>query len=296
MPPSHRRRRQRGLRHLQTLGGPGEGPGELGSAAGLAIHPHDQSIWVVSPNRFTVFAADGSLQATHLRTAGYLRFPWVGGIGRDGQLYDVLTPEELSRLSPSFPPDGGFPMPQVEGAEPVQLRSADGTRLVSLPPFFAPSLHWAWGGGEYLWVVFSDGMTFHQTTMDGDTVRTLTRTHTPVPVSAAEAAAVGLDLAGGFGGDLRIEGDLVGGDTKPAFSRFWADEVGRLWVDPARAEGAPPSVEVWSEEGAFLGAIPVDEGFTMSNPRPVIRDRHLYAVVRDELDVPFVVRYRIEEG
>ena len=95
-----------------------------------------------------------------------------------------------------------------------------------------------------------------------------------------------------FGGDLRIEGDLVGGDTKPAFARFWVDEAGRLWVDPARAEGAPRSVEVWSGEGAFLGAIPVEEGFMTYNPRPVIRDRQLYAIVRDDLDVPFVVRYR----
>ncbi|TVR60008.1 MAG: hypothetical protein EA422_14355 [Gemmatimonadales bacterium] len=283
--------------HLRTLGGPGEGPGELGRASGMALHPDDGSLWVASPNRFTVFEDDGSLRATHPRNLGFFQFPWAGGIGADGRLYDVVTPGEFTRLSDSFEPDGGFRIPEVEGSEPVRITGSDGTPIASITPWFAPRLHWSWDGGDHLWLAFSDGMTFFQTTMEGDTTRILTRSHTPVPVSAAEASAVGLDMGaatGQFGPNVRIEGDLVGGDTKPAFNGFLVDEVGRLWVDPARAEGGPRSVEVWSADGAFLGAIPVEGGFAMVSPRPVIRDRHLYAVVRDELGVPFVVRYRVE--
>ena len=48
-------------------------------------------------------------------------------------------------------------------------------------------------------------------------------------------------------------------------------------------------------DGTYLGQIAAPRGFARS-PRPAIAGHRMWAVVRDELDVPSVVRFRIVPG
>lgn len=76
--------------------------------------------------------------------------------------------------------------------------------------------------------------------------------------------------------------------------RMRGDEDGYLWVWPAReanAEGT--ALDVFDPESRYLGRITTGEEISSNRPF-VVRGDRLYTVVRDEMDVPYVVRYRIE--
>jgi hypothetical protein len=77
--------------------------------------------------------------------------------------------------------------------------------------------------------------------------------------------------------------------TKPAITGLLVDDVGRLWVRRSVPAGAAPRYDVFSRDGDHLFG--VELGFEPSQflPPRIRRDR-IYALVSDELDVPFVVR------
>lgn len=283
---------------LRTLGGPGEGPGEFNNPAGIDLHPDDGSIWVMGPNRFTAFDPDGTFRSTHPRTFGYHAVPWPGGFGVDGALHDVASFDSFVRFSPDIQPADTFTVPRVE-TPTIRVVRTDGTGMMSMTPAFSPRLHWQFDPRGYIWSATSDEMRFVQQTLEGDTVRILRRPHTPVSVSAEEARQAVERMEeqiGRFGTDIEIEGDLVAGEFKPAFEAFFLDEVGRLWVKPTHPADADPVLELWSEEGHYLGRIETPEGFQALYPVPRVKGSHIWAVVTDEFDVPSVVRFRIEEG
>ncbi|HLL45403.1 MAG TPA: hypothetical protein VK399_01795, partial [Longimicrobiaceae bacterium] len=81
---------------------------------------------------------------------------------------------------------------------------------------------------------------------------------------------------------------------KPAYVGVYPDEAGYLWVfpsTPAGTEGA--RIDVFDPQGRYLGEVRSDRQITPYRPMTVRGDR-LYTVETDEMDVPYVVRYRIE--
>ena len=104
-------------------------------------------------------------------------------------------------------------------------------------------------------------------------------------------------------------------DTKPPFGGPLVDEDGRVWVvvsqpgrptiseEEARAEEdrtgwpqlrykEPVVFDVFEPGGRYLGAARPPGGFQTS-PEPVIRGDTVWAVMRGDMDVPSVVRFRI---
>ena len=89
------------------------------------------------------------------------------------------------------------------------------------------------------------------------------------------------------------------GHTGHQAERIPEDEVERS--DPASND--PPPLEwreptrfdVFDVDGTYLGQVEAPRGFARS-PRPAIEGDRMWAVVRDELDVPYVVRFRIVTG
>jgi len=104
-------------------------------------------------------------------------------------------------------------------------------------------------------------------------------------------------------------------DTKPAFQQLMIDDDGRLWVylhsrgepipeeeieepDPGSDEGPPARwrepvrLDVFEEDGTYLSQLEAPQGFGFY-PRPAIDGDRVWAVVRDELDVQYLVRLRI---
>jgi hypothetical protein len=57
----------------------------------------------------------------------------------------------------------------------------------------------------------------------------------------------------------------------------------------------PVAFDVFSPNGEFLGPVKVPLSFR-TEPEPVFRGDFLWAITRDELDVPWVVRFRIVTG
>jgi len=56
-----------------------------------------------------------------------------------------------------------------------------------------------------------------------------------------------------------------------------------------RSENEPSAWDVFDRRGAYLGRVPVPDGFTPH----VITEKYVYGVWQDELEVPFARRYRI---
>jgi hypothetical protein len=78
-------------------------------------------------------------------------------------------------------------------------------------------------------------------------------------------------------------------ETKPMISSLTVDDVGRLWVGRTLVEGSRPVFDVFSADGEYLGSIEL--GFDVPSYMPIwVRHGQIYAVVRDSLEVPFVVR------
>ena len=83
-------------------------------------------------------------------------------------------------------------------------------------------------------------------------------------------------------------------DHKPATEDFFFDDEGNVWVIPAAAaEREWQVVDVFDPEGRCLGRI--DLPFRISLPYPIVRDDVMCAVVQDAMEVPYVVRARVEK-
>ena len=131
-------------------------------------------------------------------------------------------------------------------------------------------------------------------TLDGDTLRSFTREFTPLPVTEAEKEQAHEDLEW----FIREYGGTVDWseipDHKPATEDFFFDNEGNIWVVPvAAADKEWRVVEIFDPEGRYLGR--VDLPFRLARPYPVIRNDMMYAVIQDEMEVPYVVRARIEK-
>ena len=103
-------------------------------------------------------------------------------------------------------------------------------------------------------------------------------------------------------------------DSKPPYTRIYTGDRGRMWVhlyqeavhieseetDETRPGEVPPQTwiepvafDVFEPDGRYLGVVRAPDGFT-TNPQPVMRGDTVWAVVRGELDVPYVVRLHIQ--
>ncbi len=107
-------------------------------------------------------------------------------------------------------------------------------------------------------------------------------------------------------------------DTKPPFKGLLAGERGRIWVvlyqdahqieleDETAGEDRPGHVpeatwvestafDVFEPDGRYLGMVRAPDGFARY-PYPVIRGDTVWAVVRGEFDVPYIVRFHVDHG
>jgi hypothetical protein len=131
--------------------------------------------------------------------------------------------------------------------------------------------------------------------MAGDTVRVISREYDHLPVTEADidAAIERLDWFTRQGG--KIDRTRFP-STKPALNTFFSDDVGRMWVSPVTDEEDTGRIwDVFDPDGRYLGQITLP--FTLVRyPIPLFRDGMIYGVTEDDLEVPYVVRARVERG
>ena len=287
--------------HLRTFGRRGEGPGEFRFPTGMTWAP-DGRLWVADPGnaRYAVFDTTGAYVAFHRSSVAGIMLPWLGGIDTVGRLYDqtwingedalVRSRGPISEPNDALPLDT-FPLPNYRRKE-ILLLDARGTLQASMPVPFTPMMLRHIDPRAYVWFGVSDQYRIVQARFTGDTIRIIERAYDPLPVHQEEVDSAlkfteTLLRAGG-----RLEG-AASPSIKPAYEWFTVDDRGFLWVYASVSMDERGRVlDVFDDAGRFLGGAHANFRFD-PRFRPLIRGADCYMVLRDELDVPYVIRARI---
>lgn len=288
--------------YLRTVGRQGEGPGEFNRVIGMEWGP-DGNLWIVDPsnNRLSVVDTTGAFVASHPTIGGVVVQPWPGGFDDSGHFYtygiDTAAEEDVGlvmvRYGSDLQPIDSIAPPEYPGErEFFELRNENNWWRTGVP--FTPSLEWRLTRDGTWWAGLTGDYRLFQLSWSGDTLRSIRRDYEPLPVTSAdvEDARENLDSfvkAGGKPDWSRIP------DVKPAFDEFVLDDSGHLWVRlVSETDTENRLFDVFDPEGRYLGQVvsPFPIAFY---PPPIIRNGRIYAVTRDELEVPFVVSAVVEK-
>jgi hypothetical protein len=287
--------------HVRTIGRAGRGPGEFNRPLDIQFGPGG-NLWVVDPqnNRLSVFDSAGTYLEGKYVGGGIIMVPWPGGFDDNGFYYaPVMRPRggdvelALERFDSDLTSLDTLTIP----ADPVERERFEyrGDRGYTWAPVpFDPEFHWRLAPDGTFWGMLEGSYRLFQLTLDGDTLRSVTREFTRVPVTEADREQAREALAW-FIREYHGQVDWSKiPDHKPATEDFFFDDEGNIWVIPVTAaEREWRVVEIFDPEGRYLGRI--DLPFRLARPYPVIRDNVMHAVIEDEMEVPYVVRVRIEK-
>jgi hypothetical protein len=291
-------------RYVRTIGRKGGGPGEFQEANGLAVDPEGR-LWVVDPRarRYSVFDSAGRLVGTHPREVQDFGWIWRGGFAV-GELWDSWRLS--SQANPTPQRTAFFRFDSIAGytdslllppfsQDYYNLASDRGIVMYSwVVPFSAWEIA-ALDQRGFVWRAVTDQYRIVQFSLGGDTVRLVTREYHPVPVTGEDRERA---LSGEFDSADRAQVRPDPGripDHKPALIDVLVDDRGDLWVVPLEeGEGPGLGLDVFDADGRYLGKVEAPMTGWAVVPRAVIRGNGFYRVERDSLDVPYVVRLRIE--
>jgi hypothetical protein len=290
----------------KTVGRAGSGPGEMRTANGMLLAP-DGRVWVNDPgnSRFSVFDSEGRHVANHVIPINSYGFIWDAMIDTAGVIHEpAFFPapgsegkRAIRRVRPTGEVLDTIPLLSCGRVRPpeeriFQARSARGGRMSQIPFVSAPVS--AWDPAGYLWCAMSGEYDVVRLRLGrGDTARRITRAVKPLPVSDGER-------------DAEIERvkemfkDYPGADldfsriprVKPVLMSLHLDDRGFLWVRRTTADTTVSAFDVFDRAGSQIAS--VEARFAPSRfHKPVIRGDQFYALVRDEDDVPYILRARI---
>jgi hypothetical protein len=317
-------------RYLATFGRGGSGPGEYRQPdGGLAVLP-DGRVVVRDPGnaRLQVYAADGEPLASWPARGGFSTSnPMV--VDTAGRVHTQVLLDPMAAVTDwrmgmvahdgaTGEPLDTLPAPVWDFDAPrlVARQTGDGgtsTSVNSVP--FSPAPSWAFSPLGHMVGGLSARYAIDQYLEDGTVVR-IERDHEPVQVSAGEKANREEQVRWNMRRtqpDWRWNGPPVP-DVKPPFQRIYVGRDGGIWVqlhqpgepipddeiDEPRDPGARPptrwrepvAFDVFDPDGTYLGRARAPRGFSPF-PTPVFDGDRVWAVVRDDLDVPYVVRFRV---
>lgn len=286
---------------LQTIGRRGRGPGEFSMAWALSIGPGD-TLTVLDDGamRYSIFAPDGTFIQSHRRTIVGYGSP-RRGLLRDGSYIDWLQASPDGRLgrrmffypvrySPGFERVDTFPP-----FEYTRDMVSNGRTLLFDFGGFVVAAVGAEGG---IWFADSREYRVYRRELAGDTTLVFSLPATAVPLGEPERAYVRNRWA--HRPEIRAEQLEALPDVMPIVYGIVPDDAGHVFVF-ADVAGAPRGtvVDVFRDSGEYLGRMTLPVPIPLQPSRsPIVhvtRD-HMYVVVRDELDVPFVLRLKIVRG
>ncbi len=295
-------------RFLRTLTRKGQGPGELTEANGMIL-VGDSVLWIQDHGKGRMIAVDlqGAELARvpmHVRSYGYI---WSGTIDHQGRFW---KPASHSDEPSVYPPSEGL----QESRSRVYYKSydpatdvADSVYLGEQPwrAFIARSR-----GGYSYYTIPNDpktitivdpargfwqasGTSYRIARLDerGDTTLVIEVAEEPVLVTEEERQRY-VDLSSESSRvDRRVAEEVAAlmPAAKQAISQLVVDDRGRLWARRTKAHGEAPTYDVFASDGEHVGTVTLT--FEPSQYLPLcIRHGRVYALVRDSLDVPAVVR------
>jgi hypothetical protein len=283
---------------VRTVGRRGGGPGEFQQAVHIVLAP-DGHLWVMDPSnaRLSVFDTAGVYMEGKTALGGFVVMPWPGRFDDGGHYYAPLLASgrwAMIRHDMAFQALDTLEVPR----DPVtrdwyEIRDAEGRARVRAGVPYQGFLTWQVSPAGTIYAMVADQYRLFELGAGGDTLRSLTRPFEPVPVTAADRERAREDMQwftdqGGHFDPSKLP------RTKPPVRSFFFDDQRHIWVERTTGdeEDLRRVFDVFDPEGRYLGAVRLPFPLWMSSP--VVRDGRLYAVTRDELDVPYVVRARIE--
>jgi hypothetical protein len=297
-------------RFLRQVGHDGSGPGEYRSPASLAYLPDGRLLVRDAGNRrVIVYARDGApLDAFPLGSGLSARWSLVVDTG--GRINALV----IGRTGSGWPHMG---YRRMDGAGVVldtlfEPRRGDEVRN---PAPYEPTASWSLHPtGGYVGGL-NDRYALHLLRPDGRVLRIERTDVAALPVSDAERAALEEERQDAL---LRSRERHLAQpfrpipDVKPAFHYVRAADDGRIWVlthqpslerpaDPTDTRPIserpsrwyePTAYDVFEADGTFLARVP----FPPRALPHVMQGEHVWGVTRDSLDVPYVVRWRLQRA
>jgi hypothetical protein len=283
---------------VDTLGRPGQGPGEFQDlsivdvARGDSVYVFDNQL-----NRLAVFSPPPSAELArsvvvtsdigHLSGIRVLGDRLVGeftpGYTRKEGLYRP-TPNTWHALKGTSVSDDSLVRAQRQKV--ATSFGDEGAAIAYLP--FGRVTQVAPGPDGRLYHGINDSLRIRATSLDGAT-KTIARIPAdPVPIAEAERDSALADIPSA------IRGPLVSNfpDTKPAFTDLVVADDGRLWVrrPPEGPDAETTSWWVLSPDQKTIHEVPLDADMDLE----VIQDGHVYGTTTTDVGAPAVVRYRID--
>ncbi len=320
--------------YLATFGRPGGGPGEYRRPDGGLAVLSDGRVLLRDPAnaRITVYSAEGkTLDGWRIR--GNFNFSRRLYVDTAGNAYTtiLLNPESdvtdwklgLVRVRPDGQPADTLPAPTWDAEESrlvARFEDEDNSSFNSTEVPFTPTAAWSVSPLGYLVGGISTRYAFNLYLAPDRVLRIERSNWQPVPVKPEERAeherittASMRQVDPGW----RWNGPPIPG-AKPPYLGFFVGEEGRIWVvlhqeahqveveDEPGADVKPGRIppqtwiesvafDVFEPDGRYLGMVRAPDGFSI-RPEPVARADTVWAVVRGDFEVPYVVRLRVEHG
>lgn len=293
---------------VRRMGRRGDGPGEFRHLLGVDVAWQEPGrLWVAEAPYLHVLDETGVPAASPFRG-----LPALGGLDRDLRLdangFAYLRKNEWDRVSPlSAMTYNGIVLKYGIGAEEevaavdsLQLGQwtetnrvarrrtvggADVTEVETLP--MEPRTLWAVAPAGTLWLAATSEHRLHEVTLAGDTLRTVELRRPPAPLAGAERDS--LADASGFPAD-----ELP--PFRPAMDRVDVAGDGLVWVRN-RLRGRAFAWDVFDACGRYLGNVAPGAQLDRS-PMAFGEGGTVYGVVKDEMDIEYVVRMtlRLPDG
>lgn len=311
--------------HQFTIGGPGDGPGEFRALWGLTISP-DGQLWALDNGlgRWSIFTTTGTFDRSYRREVRSFDYVWAGGFDAEGNLWeykpgraptlhlmdvgmrrpssggDAPQAAELGRVTEAwidtrvamFDTVATTTVPE-HGSTGLRFDRSDGARMFAQMPF-AVRRPWALDPRGYVWFAVSDTYRVYQTGVDGDTLRVITLDRPPEALGPVGRDSILSPIRSNRADGWRSVDldESTFPETRPLFENLAVDDRGGLWLWQRR-DTSSTTYDVFDPEGRYLGDVRVPFPIRrFANPR-IVGDR-FYAITRDDLDVSYLVRGRIE--
>ncbi|HEY7768370.1 6-bladed beta-propeller [Longimicrobium sp.] len=292
-------------RMVRRIGGKGQGPGEFANISGVQVLPGDSlQVYDVQQDRLTVFAPGGDevaytvdmsaeggiahgvqrVPGTDRLVAVYRRpFDSRESSGADAGRSDVVRVLTVGRQTVR---DSLLVYPSPEA---LVLRAA-GAVSVTGNPFGRQAIVRVGSDGR-VYHAYTDTLAVRVTTLDGKSAGGFTLRN-DAPQVTDEDVARAVTALGPRGARFRSAVEEAAPRTWPAMRTFVMDDRGRAWIGLPSAEGQPSEWLVYQADGRFVGSAQLPAGSTVMR----VAGSRLIALYTDELDVPRLVAYRVDDA
>jgi hypothetical protein len=300
--------------YLHTFGGRGQGPGELAGMQGVFLD-HEGMLRVAEQEnaRLSVFHPNtGFVRSFPLRLFSYgFRGPWAAAIDSTGRTMVASSGQYgegrfwsmLRVYDPSMRQIDSIPYHEYTNEvrdtddAPGVWRIALGNGTLHMPvPYFAQPQQVVGPTGEF-WTT-PEGATQIEAARwmpPGDTSLVIRSIRQPVPVTPAERDSAIADVRSRLEERLSSPPSLDPSrvpPTKPPTYGLSLDESGRLWVRITDEDSDTTIYDLFEPDGRHAETVALPFRVDLWIP-PIVRGETVWAVVRDESDVQYVVRARV---